>query len=368
VLLLLGSVAPASAVSIDWVSIGDPGNAADTTGYGSVAYTYQISNYEVTNAQYAEFLNAKAVADPLELYNTEMGSGYGGIARSESPGSYRYSAIPGRENLPVNFVSFYDSLRFINWLNNGQGSGDTETGAYMLVGGTPTPSNGWTLTRSAGATIFLTSEDEWYKAAYYDIVSRSYFDFPAGSDAPMACAKPGATPNTGNCARSVGDLTAVGSYTGSASPNGTFDQGGNDWEWTEAILGGTRRGLRGGSFLGNGGLPAASVRSRSYPEGWGSGIGLRVVNVPEPSTGLLVTTGMLGLARLRRRRGQLQFSRRRDGLGSGGPRGSRARAGRSPPPRGSSSDGIRRRRGSSRGRPARRGARRSRAGSPPALR
>jgi hypothetical protein len=60
--LLLTSTA--SAVTIDWVTVGNPGNAADDTGYGAVAGTYQIGKYEVTNAQYAEFLNAKAASDP----------------------------------------------------------------------------------------------------------------------------------------------------------------------------------------------------------------------------------------------------------------------------------------------------------------
>ena len=48
-----------AAVSIEYATIGDAGNDADTTGYGAVAYEYRIGKYEVTNAQYAEFLNAK---------------------------------------------------------------------------------------------------------------------------------------------------------------------------------------------------------------------------------------------------------------------------------------------------------------------
>jgi formylglycine-generating enzyme required for sulfatase activity len=294
---------PAAAVTIDWVVVGGTRNTADTTGYGSVAYSYQVSKYEVTNAHYTEFLNAKAPTDPLGLYNTEMRSGLGGITRSGSSGSYTYSAIAGREDRPVNFVSFYDSLRFSNWLNNGQGSGDTETGAYTLLGGMARPSNGLTVMRNAGATI-VTSEDEWYKAAYYDVVSTSYFDYPAGSDTQTTCTTPGATSNTANCAGAVGDLTDVGSYTGSASPNGTFDQGGNDWEWNETILGvgGSFRGLRGGSYLGNPSLPGASIRSRSEPSRESIGVGFRVASIPEPATGPLVMAGMLGLAGCRRRR------------------------------------------------------------------
>ncbi|MEY3895678.1 MAG: hypothetical protein RLZZ214_1197, partial [Verrucomicrobiota bacterium] len=60
-LFLLAALAlPATAtVVIDYVPVGNAGNAADTTGYGAVSYAYQMGKYEVTNAQYAEFLNAK---------------------------------------------------------------------------------------------------------------------------------------------------------------------------------------------------------------------------------------------------------------------------------------------------------------------
>src|SRR5262245_40161406 len=88
--LLVASAA--SAVTMAWTTIGDPGNAADATGFGAVGYVYAIGTYEVTNAQYAAFLNAKAAADPLGLYNPSMGStaypAWGGIARSGAAGSY----------------------------------------------------------------------------------------------------------------------------------------------------------------------------------------------------------------------------------------------------------------------------------------
>ncbi len=296
----------ASAVTIDWVTVGAPGNACDTQSqgcFGAVAETYRISATEVTNAQYAEFLNAKAASDSFGLYNTNMDTNSrGGITRSGSAGSYTYSAKAGRENKPVNYVSFYDSLRFSNWLGNGQGGGDTETGAYTLLGGTATPSNGLTVTRNAGANIFLTSEDEWYKAAYYDALSASFFDYPAGTDTPTVCAAPGGAANTANCGFVVGDLTDVGSYTGAASPNGTFvDQGGNVWEWNEAIIG-SLRGLRGGAFSFNPVVLAASSRSGSFPTSELGLVGFRVASIPEPGTGLLVMTGLLGLSGWRRRR------------------------------------------------------------------
>src|SRR5262245_20113133 len=102
---LLGVFAPApatQAVPIDWVAVGNPGNAADTTGYGSVASAYQISKYEITNAQYAEFLNAVADTDPNGLYNANMASGTGGIIQLGVSGLYNYLLVPGREERPVN--------------------------------------------------------------------------------------------------------------------------------------------------------------------------------------------------------------------------------------------------------------------------
>jgi formylglycine-generating enzyme required for sulfatase activity len=250
--------------------VGDPGNACDPQYegcFGSVDYVYRISKYEVSNAQYAEFLNAVADTDTHGLYNTNMANsslvddGYGGITRSGIPGSYTYNAIAGRENMPVNWVSFYDALRFVNWLNNGQGNADTENGAYTITADGIAYN---TITRNAGATIVLTSEDERYKAAHFD--GTGYFDYSAGSDTQITCAVPGATPNTANCDRVMGgtwgDLTEVGAYTGSASPYGTFDQGGNAWEWNEAINGGYR-GLRGAGFFN----PAFSLSAGVSREG-----------------------------------------------------------------------------------------------------
>ena len=301
---------PASAVTIDWVTVGDPGNPADNEANclveadcGSVAEVYRISKFEVTNAQYAEFLNAKAAEDPLGLYNTSMESNAdGGITRTGSSGSFTYSVKPGFENKPVILVSFYDALRFINWLNNGQGSADTETGAYTLLGGTATPSNGTTVMANPGANIFLPSENEWYKAAYWDPGTQSYFNYPAGSDTQPVCAAPGATPNTANCGNVVGTATDVGAYTGSASPSGTFDQGGNVFEWNEQITD-ERRGIRGGSWTGGAiGLGAFGPAS-AEPAFEGERNGFRVASlVPEPSTSLPAVIALVGLAARQARR------------------------------------------------------------------
>src|SRR5206468_4311455 len=119
--------------------------------------------------------------------------------------SYAYTTIAGRENMPVDVVSFFDAMRFANWLNNGQGNVDTETGSYTLNGATDTGYH--TPARNAGATIVIASEDEWFKAAYYDAASTSYFRFPTGSDTAPTCSAPTALPNSANCGDAVGDFT-----------------------------------------------------------------------------------------------------------------------------------------------------------------
>jgi formylglycine-generating enzyme required for sulfatase activity len=302
----------ASAVTIEWVPIGNAGNPGDTSGRcfaascGSVSYPYFISKYEVTNAQYAEFLNVKAASDPLGLYTEPMGSSiFGGITRSGNSGSYAYSVKSGFADKPVVFVWFYSSLRFANWLHNGQGSGDTETGAYTLLGSAVTPSNGLTVTRNVGASIFLPSENEWYKAAYYS-PGAVYFDYPTGTDSVTGCVAPGSdTGNSANCAPYAfppGSLTNVGAYALSSSPYGTYDQGGNVWEWNEQIVGDWFRGVRGGSWASDANSLEASRREAESPALDYDDIGFRVAMIPEPGTGLLVMTGLLGLAVSRRRR------------------------------------------------------------------
>src|SRR5262245_52270153 len=304
-LLIAGS---ASAVTMEWVPVGAPGNPADsqvmndgTTGYGSVPYAYQISKYEVTNAQYAEFLNAVATTDTFGLYNANMAI-YGGITRSGGSGSFAYAAIPGRANTPVGFVSVYDALRFANWLQNGQptgpqNSGTTEDGAYTLGGAFVASA------RNPNANIVLTSEGEWYKAAYYDASSGNYHDFPFADGGTVSCeAPPGTTSHTANCLGSVGSLTNVGAYTTSSSPWGTFDQVGNIQEWMdEQILGPGGIGanvVRGGSAFGIG--DGAYYRYGTEPSGEFSGLGFRLAMIPEPTTGLLVIAGLLGLVAARR--------------------------------------------------------------------
>ncbi|TWT46791.1 SUMF1/EgtB/PvdO family nonheme iron enzyme [Botrimarina hoheduenensis] len=305
-LLAAAAALPAAAgpVSFDWALVDNAGNAGDPQPqgtFGAVGYAYRISKHEVTNAQYVEFLNAVAAADGFALYSTFMGSdARGGITRSGAPGSYSYATKPNMDNKPVNYVSFFDAMRFTNWLHNGQGAGDTETGAYTI-------GNGLDEVRSASAKFWIPSEDEWYKAAYHDATAGTagvYFDYATGSDSVPTVATANSVGDISNPGVGVvnyedgaywngqdGNVTTVGSAgIASASPYGTFDQNGNVFEWNEAVISSSSRGLRGGSWSSRSWSRLRTIfrPSSGRPAGEGNDVGFRVATVPEPSSLLMV--------------------------------------------------------------------------------
>lgn len=302
-------LAPVPAAAIEWVPIGDVGNPSDSQpqgSFGAVDYEYSISKFETTNREYAGFLNAKAASDPLGLYSPSMETdAHGGILRMGTSGNYTYVAKAGFEEKAVNFVTFFDALRFANWVHNGGGNADTETGAYMLLGGSETPSNGSTVERNTGAIVALPTQDEWFKAAYYDPALHVYYDYPTGSDTPPTCGSPSPTPNRANCGNSsIRGVTEVGTYTGSPSPYGTFDQGGNVAEWNEDIVFGGRPAVRGGGWTGLT-TPLKASSAGSFPATTANdALGFRLVllEVPEPSANLFMLAALSTLAVLRVRR------------------------------------------------------------------
>ena len=309
------------AITVPTVPVIHAGNDPDTevmttdgtTGYGSVGYNYRVGATEVTNAQYVAFLNAVAATDTFGLYNPSMASGgWGGITRSGSPGSYVYSIkadIGGYTyaDKPVVYVSWYDALRFANWLHNGQPTGaqdasTTEDGAYTFGGAISVGP------RNVGAIWALTSEDEWYKAAYYHGATNTYYDFPTGTDTTPNNNLPSS--DTGNSANffdndyTTGDnqlpLTDAGAYLSSTSPYGTFDQGGNVAEWNESVISTVFRAWRGGTWFNSSLVLPASYRADLVSTGETNYLGFRVVLVPEPGGALLAIMACLSVFMLKR--------------------------------------------------------------------
>ena len=317
----------ASPFVIDTVPVRYADNTPDaTTGFGAVTYPYRIARFEVTVAQYVDFLNAVADFDTYGLYNTAMTSTaqIAGVDRSGLPGTYVYSVL-GDATRPITFVNWFDAARFANWMSNGQPSGaqdntTTENGAYTLVA--PFDHVGFTkntINPNTGRPPlwWIPSEDEWYKAAYHNPVRNAglggYHFYPIQSaldSVPYSAQTTGAgAPDpflTGNFLRddaiangyndgyavtgtsgfpATNALAWVGSY---AAPTfyGTYDQGGNVAEITDGTIdsGGTlRRVSRGGSWMDSEAVMRATFRLGINPTVETMGIGFRLAKA-EPTS------------------------------------------------------------------------------------
>jgi len=290
---------PAGQTSLQFVTVGDPGNAPDTRetndasqDLGAVAYSYQIGKYDVTAAQYCQFLNAVARTDPYRLYNPNMAmvgrDHFGcGITRRGATGGYTYTVVAGRENLPANYVGWAAAARFCNWLHGGQpasGAEDastTEQGAYPLDGVTE-PAALQTKKRNTIAKYWIPTEHEWYKAAYYKGggTSAGYWTYATRSNTKPSNVLSATGTNNANYhgADPARGLTPVGALAASPGPYGTFDQAGNVWQWTDrgAWIDEAHRALRGGSFHDDADYLAAGNRFNDELTFQYSGLGFRV--------------------------------------------------------------------------------------------
>jgi formylglycine-generating enzyme required for sulfatase activity len=302
----LKSVGGLVPLTIEMVTVDWPGLPPDFTGNpvpaGEVFDEYQIGKYEVNNAEYCQFLNAVAGEDTHGLYAINMGiSARGGITQAGASPNFVYVVRPNMGNKPVNHVDWYDTVRFCNWLHNGQPTGpqdelSTEDGAYTLsgtasIGTGDDPTNGAN-GRNAGALFWLPSEDEWYKAAYHQpgASMNDYWLYPTRSDVAPTLATADLFGNidndTGNIANyghgvswngQAGNVTAVGSGgIGSSSFYGAFDMGGNISEWTEQVIFVTNRVIRGGGWNSTVDRLGTMVRIDNPPTVKGDTFGFRV--------------------------------------------------------------------------------------------
>ena len=198
---------------------------------------YTIDKYEVTNAQYADFLNA--VGNQKEGDGTWLNTD-GLPVRIHQNGAWQ--ADTGYADHPVVSVTWYGARAYCQW-----------------------------------AAKRLPTEAEWEKAARGADDTRAY---PWGDD-PTSCARANSYSDEEYkaCAE---DTTPVGSYPAGASPYGALDMAGNVWEWVNdwhsssyyssspasnppGPASGTYKVMRGGAF-GTAGLAVrASYRGEEDP-------------------------------------------------------------------------------------------------------
>jgi sulfatase modifying factor 1 len=325
-----------AGITYEMVTVGNAGNASDATGYGAVAYSYQIGKYDVTIGSYAAFLNAVdgTGANTYGLYNSNMSTDLNVAGISYSSGAAagsKYSVMNnggGSASRPITYVSWFDAARFANWMSNGQGNVSTETGAYTLGGAT----SGNAVAANPGAAFTIPTENEWYKAAFYSpskggTSAPGYYLYATQSDSipgnndesPSNQANYNngvySVTGVGGYSASQNYLTDVGAFSGSASFYGTFDQSGNVFQWNDLTnAAGALRGSRGEDWGGTSSYYlSSSGRYEIAPsvETWSLGFRLASpVAVPEPSTAAMVLAalvcGSCGLWRKRPYRGHRQ--------------------------------------------------------------
>ncbi|MCA9237346.1 MAG: SUMF1/EgtB/PvdO family nonheme iron enzyme [Planctomycetales bacterium] len=280
----------ADTFEIEFVTIGDPGNPADTTGApnpaGSVPYQYRIGKFEVSEAM-VDIANSMSY---LRIVHDDRGP-----------------------NKPVTQISWYEAARFVNWLNTTNG----HPPAYKFVAnrglrfelwqpGDPgyNPANA---VRNSLAFYFLPSTDEWYKAAYYDPTSGAYYDYATGSDISPTAVASGSAAGTSVYGQPHLQGPADITLAGGLSPYGTMAQGGNAFEWEETEfdlvndMASSVRGTRGASWGHSSDFLRSSVRTPFDPGLGASDVGFRVASrIPEPSTLLLGLVGFGLLLRTKR--------------------------------------------------------------------
>ena len=278
--------------TIDFVSIGNTDNAADTTSYGAVPYEYRASTYEISQDA---------------------------ITKATASGMANVTAGAWTGNQPAANIDWYEAAAFVNFLNTNSG----KTAAYDLTfsGGSWSMTlwsseQAWTaggtnLYRNKNAFYFLPSENEWYKAAYYNPAGSNYFLYPtASSSVPTAVAS---GTNAGSAVyNNAASVPAVVDSAGGLSPYGTMGQGGNVWELNESAYAGTNsspsetRALRGGDWTYTEFFLRASFRFDFVaPSQAVDFVGFRVASVPEPSTYVLVLLGAGAVYLWKRRKSSL---------------------------------------------------------------
>ena len=287
---------------MDFVTVGNANNAADTTRgglvpTGSVAYTYNLGMYEVSREQIDKANSAGGLGLTMMDMTRQGGNG---------------------ANRPATGVTWFEVAKYVNWLNTSRGL----PAAYKFVSGTfqrwsaaDAGYNANNLFRNSLAKYVIPSTDEWYKGAYGNL-NGTWNVYPTGSNVAPTEVTEGTDANTAV----YGYLRGYGGYgspadinnAGGLSPYGTMAQGGNVWELMESAYDATNatdgeiREFRGGSWYSRGNdLLSLNYSGIAADNQDFDSVGFRIAMIPEPSSLSLLLIGVAGMAsrRLLKQRG-----------------------------------------------------------------
>lgn len=221
---------------------------------GGVNYDYSISDREVS---------------------------YGEWAASGLSGGATYTNALGAA-APVVNISWDQAAQYCNWLT----SGDVNTGAYTISGGTVTGTTDHDgLDMAALVSVYNTvyvmpTSAEWKKAAYWNGSAQTLY--ANGSDVTAPLAETHAIYNRANDGNPPSSIPWEVT-NGTVEQNGTYNMTGNVWEWQEVGAGDATVTFNGGDwFLGETFIKSDFDASDS--KGGAYNIGLRVAAIPEPGT------------------------------------------------------------------------------------
>lgn len=266
---------PANPASLQLVSIpagtftmGSPATEADRQSdeieHQVTLSAFKISKYEITNTEYATFLNVKSIGSDGRYAAGQFPSE---VLIYESSGSLdwglhytdgKWVPVKGFENNPVIFVTWFGATEFAAYAG---GTLPTEAQwEYACRANTNTPFN------SGNCLSNVQANYDW--AFAYSTCTNTNKIYP------------GTTQN-------------VGKYP--ANTYGLFDMHGNVWEWCSDWYGtypttaqnnpigaatGSTRVLRGGGYSNKALFCRSAFRNFGNPNSKDNGVGFRVVFVP----------------------------------------------------------------------------------------
>ncbi|MCC5786487.1 MAG: SUMF1/EgtB/PvdO family nonheme iron enzyme [Phycisphaerales bacterium] len=318
---LAASAQPLPDYGFDWITVGDPGNAAYDTTFmlgrptGSVDYSFRIAASPLSNAQWIDFANAlDTVATPQEQFWMELQASP--AVRRNSGGVFEIT--PGREQFGAR-TNYMLAAMYANWMHNDRSpdraafdSGAYDMSLFVNNGGTWSSEGA----RSPDARFWIPSIDEHIKASYYDPDKHGpgeggYWRFPHQSDEPPAYAlpwEPGAQSNAGIEPPFTGEWRTempLGLYPETTSAYGLQDVSGGVLEWTDSplmdVIASSRMAHQSAAGIGEFAPLFEDIDLLTYGSGsFIQGMGLRLATVV-PSPGTLAPLLLLCLHHRRRR-------------------------------------------------------------------